>query len=94
MLVARVQEVRFGDHHSSAVPPLPEAARLAAMTYPDGFAAVATADTPAKSWVMDPLARCQVVPSVVEVSMTGPGPPAASQPADPCVTLVSADRPG
>src|SRR5271169_3506942 len=37
MLVSRVQEVRFGDHHSSAVPPLPEAARLAAMTYPDGF---------------------------------------------------------
>ena len=63
------------------------------MTYPDGFAAVTMADVPARSWVIGPLARCQVVPSV-EVSTTGPGAPTASQPAGPCVTLVSADRPG
>ena len=92
MLVSRVQEVRFRDHHRSAVAPPPGAATFAAMTYPDGFAAVTSPDAPARSEVICP-SRCQVVPSA-EVSTTGPGPPTASQPAGPCVTLVSADRPG
>ena len=50
------------------------------------------ADAPARSWVTDPLACCHIVPSA-EVSTTGLGPPTASQPAGPCVTLVSARRP-
>lgn len=62
------------------------------MTYPDEFAAVASSDAPDRSEVICP-SRCQVVPSA-EVSTTGPGPPTASQPAGPWVTLVSADRPG
>ncbi len=35
MLVSRVQEVRFRDHHRSAVALPPEAATFATMTYPD-----------------------------------------------------------
>jgi hypothetical protein len=35
MLVSRVQEVRFRDHHRSVVALPPEAATFAAMTYPD-----------------------------------------------------------
>ena len=63
------------------------------MTYPAGPEVAATADTPVRSWVMFPPATPQTVPSA-EVRTTGPGVPTASQPAGPCVTLVSARRPG
>ena len=42
---------------------------------------------------MSPAATAQFVPSA-EVRITGPGTPTASQPAGPCVTLVSVRRPG
>ena len=90
---ARVQLVRSGDHQTSATQLPPGAISLPTMTYPPGPEAAATAATLARFWVMSPAAGCQVVPSA-EVRITGPGTPAASQPADPCVTLVSVRRPG
>src|SRR5271165_564045 len=90
---ARVQLVRFGDHQTSATQPPPGATSLPTMTYPAGPEAAATADTPVRSWVMFPPATPQTVPSA-EVRTTGPGVPTASQPAGPCVTLVSARNPG
>ena len=48
------------------------------MTYPAGPEVAATADTPARSWVMFPPATPQAVPSA-EVRTTGPGVPTASQ---------------
>ena len=41
---------------------------------------------------MPPAAATHLVPSA-EVRTTGPGTPTASQPTDPCVTLVSARKP-
>ena len=90
---ARVQLVRFGDHQTSATQLPPGATSLPTMTYPAGPEVAATAATPARSWVMSPAATSQSVPSA-EVRTTGPGAPTASQPAGPCVTLVSARRPG
>ena len=89
---ARVQLVRFGDHQTSATQPPPAATSLPTMTYPAGPEVAATADTPVRSWAMFPPATPQTVPSA-EVRTTGPGAPTASQPAGPCVTLVSARRP-
>src|SRR5271169_6499570 len=90
---ARVQLVRFGDHQTSATQPPPAATSLPTMMYPAGPEVAATADTPVRSWTMFPPATPQTVPSA-EVRTTGPGAPTASQPAGPCVTLVSARRPG
>ena len=92
---ARVQTVRSGVHHTSATQLPPGATSLPTMTYPCGPAAAATADTPARSAVMEPgpAADCQVVPSA-EVMTTGPGAPTASQPDSPWVTPVRASRPG
>src|SRR4029077_17046825 len=81
------------DHQTSATQLPPGATSLPTMTYPAGPAAAATAETPARSRVMSPPAPPQVSPSA-EDSPTGPGAPTASQPADPCVTLVSARRCG
>src|SRR5271157_6087166 len=90
---ARVQLVRFGDHQTSATQPPPGATSLPTMTYPAGPEVAATATTPVRSWVMFPPATPQTAPSAA-VRTTGPGVPTASQPAGPCVTLVSACRPG
>src|SRR6266700_809888 len=86
---ARVQLVMLGDHQTSATHLPPAATSLPTMTYPAGPEVAATAETPARSWVMFPPATPQIAPSA-EVRTTGPGVPTASQPAGPCVTLVSA----
>ena len=88
---ARVQLVMLADHQTSATQPPPDATSLPTMTYPAGPEVAATAETPARSWVMFPPATPQISPSA-EVSTTGPGAPVASQPAGPCVTLVSTRR--
>jgi hypothetical protein len=90
---ALVQEVRLGDHQTSATLALAGPAGRPATEYPAGPAATARADTSPGSFSMPPPARCQVSPSA-EASTTGPGPPTASQPNGPWVTLVSAVRPG
>src|SRR5690349_1839263 len=90
---ARVQLVRFVENQPSATEGPPGAGSLPTMAYPAGPEAAATADTPARSWVMLPPATPQFAPSG-EVRMTGPGAPTASQPDGPCVTLVSARRCG
>src|SRR6266705_4484595 len=86
---ARVQLVMLADHQTSATQPPPGATSLPTMTYPAGPEVAATAETPPRSWVMFPPATPQIAPSA-EVRTTGPGVPTASQPAGPCVTLVSA----
>src|SRR5215831_18982041 len=83
----------LADHQTSATQPPPGATSLPTMTYPTGPAAVATAETPARWRAMFPLATLQISPSA-EDNTTGPGAPTASQPADPCVTLVSERRCG
>src|SRR5690348_11443401 len=83
----------LGDHQTSATQLPPGATSLPTMMYPAGPAAVATAETPARSWVIFPPAIPQISPSA-EDSTTGPGAPTASQPACPCVTLVSERRCG
>src|SRR5437667_278903 len=88
---ARVQLVMLADHQTSATQLPPAATSLPTMTYPAGPEVAATAETPARSWVMFPPATPQISPSA-EVSTTGPGAPTASHPAGPCVTLVSARR--
>src|SRR5689334_4673855 len=88
---ARVQLVVLGDHQTSATQLPPAATSRPTMTYPAGPEVAATAETPPRSWVMFPPATPQMSPSA-EVSTTGPGAPTASQPAGPCVTLVSARR--
>src|ERR1700745_4329262 len=88
---ARVQLVMLADHQTSATQPPPAATSRPTTTYPAGPEIAATAETPARSWGMFPPATPQPAPPA-EVSPTGPGAPAASQPAGPCVTLVSARR--
>src|SRR6185295_7078904 len=90
---ARVQLVMLADHQTSATQPPPTATSRPTMTYPAGPEVAATAETPPRSWVMFPPVTPQMSPSA-EVSTTGPGAPTASQPAGPCVTLVSARRCG
>src|SRR6201995_4112615 len=81
----------LADHQTSATQPPPAATSLPTTTYPAGPEVAATAETPARSSVMFPPATPQTSPSA-EVSPPGRGAPAASQPAGPCVTLVSARR--